>query len=265
MFKAYEQGWKSIVKPQSFPYNSYDLGPLYRIIDHKTVKRQDFSFKNKKGIKLQGTFFHEIKDSDIKENINKAREEENNKENHPQKLKNNIGFFVDFKENFDPKKTERKLEEENIHLNKEIEFKKPKKGEEKACLIYLHSHSANRIEGLSLLDHVIADFNLCVFDFAGCGKSEGEFVTLGLKESEDLEILIGFLKKKFFVKDFFIWGRSMGAVTAVNFAEKLRYGTKLRGMVLDSPFICARTMVGFSKFPFIFYFKIPLLIFFIRL
>lgn len=32
--------------------------------------------------------------------------------------------------------------------------------------------------------------NVFCFDFAGCGKSEGEFVTLGVKEAEDLKVVV---------------------------------------------------------------------------
>jgi hypothetical protein len=57
-------------------------------------------------------------------------------------------------------------------------------------LIYLHSHSANKIEGLILIHSLLPDFNLCVLDFSGSGQSEGEFVTLGPKEAEDTRSLI---------------------------------------------------------------------------
>lgn len=36
---------------------------------------------------------------------------------------------------------------------------------------------------------------LCVFDFNGCGKSEGEYVTLGWKEQDDLEILVDIITR----------------------------------------------------------------------
>ena len=36
--------------------------------------------------------------------------------------------------------------------------------------------------------------HFCSFDFSGCGLSEGEFISLGIHESEDLEIIINFLR-----------------------------------------------------------------------
>ena len=72
------------------------------------------------------------------------------------------------------------------------------------------------------------------FDFAGCGMSEGEYISLGWHERDDLEIVVEFLRK---VKSKFstigLWGRSMGAVTALMYAEK---DLSIGGMVLDSPF-----------------------------
>ena len=36
--------------------------------------------------------------------------------------------------------------------------------------------------------------NLFCFDFSGSGKSEGDYVTLGVNESEDLLSVINFIK-----------------------------------------------------------------------
>lgn len=49
-----------------------------------------------------------------------------------------------------------------------------------------------------------------LFDFAGSGLSEGDFVTLGVKEADDIATVLEYLKAK--VRDVFLWGRSMGAV-----------------------------------------------------
>lgn len=240
MFKAYENGWKSIVQPERFPYNSYDLGPEIKFLEEKNayMGRIDFTFKNKKNLKLKGTFYHQI--YNIEEYRKKSRE--SNQENikpKKRKKKKEIGFFVDFQAKIKKRNRTEEFDDDTNH--KEIIFENPKK--EKPCLIYLHSHSANRVEGTALLEHITPEFDLCVFDFSGCGKSQGKFVTLGLKERYDLQSVIEFLKKKFFVKDFFLWGRSMGAVTAILFASKFKNFQNLRGMVLDSPFNCAKTMV----------------------
>lgn len=52
-------------------------------------------------------------------------------------------------------------------------------------------------------------------DFSGSGKSEGDYITLGINEEDDLNCAIGFLDEIFKFKEYAVWGRSMGAVTAL--------------------------------------------------
>ena len=55
------------------------------------------------------------------------------------------------------------------------------------CVIYMHGNAGNKMEGLSYWKELVAEnINLCVFDFSGCGNSQGEYITLGVKEKEDL-------------------------------------------------------------------------------
>lgn len=58
------------------------------------------------------------------------------------------------------------------------------------------------------------------FDFAACGLSEGEYITLGYNEREDVYSVINFLRKEFKIKQFMLWGRSMGAATAILYTAK---------------------------------------------
>ena len=59
-----------------------------------------------------------------------------------------------------------------------------------------------------------------VFDFAGCGKSEGEYVSLGYHEKDDLEGIINYSRQVYPIGNVSLWGRSMGAVTAILYVEK---------------------------------------------
>ncbi len=52
-------------------------------------------------------------------------------------------------------------------------------------------------------------------DLSGSGKSDGEYITLGINEEDDLNSAIGFLDEIFKFKEYSVWGRSMGAVTAL--------------------------------------------------
>jgi hypothetical protein len=54
------------------------------------------------------------------------------------------------------------------------------------CVIYLHGNSSSRLEGLSLLELLIPyDISVILMDFAGCGISEGYYISLGYYEKFD--------------------------------------------------------------------------------
>jgi len=71
------------------------------------------------------------------------------------------------------------------------------------------------------------------FDFGGSGQSDGDIVTLGSRESGDLDTVVSFLRVQGRTSHIAVWGRSMGAVTAALFA---RTNLSIAGVVLDSPF-----------------------------
>ena len=103
------------------------------------------------------------------------------------------------------------------------------------CLLYLHTHGANRLEGLGLANEAAGlGMNFCCFDFAGSGKSEGKFTTLGVRESDDCRAVMDHLKRELGIKSFVIWGRSMGAVTALLTCAGAK--PPVDCLVLDSPF-----------------------------
>ncbi len=54
----------------------------------------------------------------------------------------------------------------------------------------------------------------------GSGKSEGQYVTLGAHEVLDLEAVITHLRLHFPDAVIGLWGRSMGAVTALLFSHR---------------------------------------------
>lgn len=105
---------------------------------------------------------------------------------------------------------------------------------QRPCVIYLHCNSGSRIEGLGYSEYILKNgINYFSFDFSGCGNSDGEYISLGVHEAEDLEIIIKFLKEKFYVKQIVLWGRSMGAVTALKYASS---DHTIKGIICDSPF-----------------------------
>ena len=71
------------------------------------------------------------------------------------------------------------------------------------------------------------------FDFAGSGLSDGDYVSLGWYEHEDLVAIIKYLRDNDLATRIAIWGRSMGAATA------LMYGStdpSIACLIVDSPF-----------------------------
>ena len=114
-----------------------------------------------------------------------------------------------------------------------------KTGTDRPIVIYLHGNSSCRVEAVRSLN-VCAVADLVAFDFAGSGHSDGRYVTLGYFERYDvadvINSIVGHSKRKII-----LWGRSMGAVTALLYAALP--GARVDGLVLDSPFFSVQKIV----------------------
>ncbi|XP_042068506.1 uncharacterized protein LOC121811674 isoform X1 [Salvia splendens] len=102
------------------------------------------------------------------------------------------------------------------------------------CVIYCHGNSGCRADANEAAV-VLLPSNITVFtlDFSGSGLSDGDYVSLGWHEKNDLKVVISYLRSNEKVSRIGLWGRSMGAVTS------LLYGAEdpsIAGMVLDSAF-----------------------------
>jgi hypothetical protein len=84
------------------------------------------------------------------------------------------------------------------------------------CVVYLHGNASSQLEGQFLVPNLCPHgiFVFC-WDFAGSGCSGGDYVSLGWYEREDTEFLLNVLIKSFQFGPFILWGRSMGAATAL--------------------------------------------------
>lgn len=101
-------------------------------------------------------------------------------------------------------------------------------------VIYLHGNSSSRIEGLRHTSGLLKyGINLFTFDFAGCGKSEGDYISLGFHEKNDLKIIVNFVFKLPGVGKIGIWGRSMGAATALIYSHS---DDRIKCACIDSSF-----------------------------
>ncbi|KAL6497646.1 hypothetical protein OROHE_027079 [Orobanche hederae] len=102
------------------------------------------------------------------------------------------------------------------------------------CVVYCHGNSGCRADANEAAV-VLLPSNITVFtlDFSGSGLSDGDYVSLGWHEKNDLKVVLSYLRSNEKVSRIGLWGRSMGAVTS------LLYGAEdpsIAGMVLDSAF-----------------------------
>ena len=102
------------------------------------------------------------------------------------------------------------------------------------CVVYLHGNASNQLEGRFAVSLFIpVGVNVFCFDFAGCGCSEGKYITLGHYESMDVNTVVEMLRTDFKCEKIALWGRSMGAVTAIMVAA---IRPDISSIVVDSPF-----------------------------
>ena len=110
------------------------------------------------------------------------------------------------------------------------------------CVIYLHGNSSSRCEAYHEISYLLIN-NITVFsfDFCGCGQSEGEYISLGYYEKLDVHCIIEYLLKSKKVSKIGLWGRSMGAVTAIMYANE--HGSLIDAIVLDSGFYSLKKLI----------------------
>jgi len=120
------------------------------------------------------------------------------------------------------------------------------------CVIFLHGNSSCCLEALPLLTLLSPlSISLFCFDFSGCGLSEGEYISLGWFERDDLATCVDYLRSIGRISTIALWGRSMGAFTALLHADR---DPSIAGLVLDSPFISLSALAeelarGYAKVP----------------
>ena len=118
----------------------------------------------------------------------------------------------------------------------------PDAGDEDSCtdqpiVIFLHGNASGRVEILPQLTSLLAMGVTAVsLDFAGSGMSDGEYVSLGLFEREDLATVVAHLRRhhnKNKNLKIALWGRSMGAATAIMYDAK---DTRINCLICDSSY-----------------------------
>ena len=105
---------------------------------------------------------------------------------------------------------------------------------EKSCVIYLHGNAGCQVEGTFLLSFMLPiGISIVCFDFNGCGKSEGDYITLGYMEKDDVYSVMTYMRVHFNINSYVIWGRSMGAACSLYCLEN---PFQIKCVVADSPF-----------------------------
>ncbi len=84
------------------------------------------------------------------------------------------------------------------------------------------------------------NISLCTFDFSGCGNSEGDYVSLGFYEQDDLNEVIEHIRHRPQITSIALWGRSMGAVTGLLYMRKCPH---VCAAVFDSPFKSLKSLI----------------------
>lgn len=102
------------------------------------------------------------------------------------------------------------------------------------CVIYCHGNCGSRCDALDAVQ-ILLPYNITVlaFDFSGSGLSEGEYVSLGFFEKQDLASIVEHLWNSKRVSRIGLWGRSMGAATSIMYSN---LDHTIAGIVVDSPF-----------------------------
>lgn len=102
----------------------------------------------------------------------------------------------------------------------------------KPCVLYLHSATSSQSEGRFLVSTVCKfDAVVTTFDFVGCGQSDGDYISMGYYEEEDVNFLLKYLHRVFEIGPFVLWGRGLGAVVALITKNHL-----ISGIISDSAY-----------------------------
>lgn len=139
--------------------------------------------------------------------------------------------------------TRHDFELENMRgLRFQCSWFKPFPAKQTPCVVYCHANCGGRYDAMEALFVLREGMSLFAFDFCGSGMSEGEYISLGFYERQDLAAVMEFLTlKSDEVDGVALWGRSMGAVTAIMYASKDPW---IRCVVCDSPFATLRVLIN---------------------
>jgi pimeloyl-ACP methyl ester carboxylesterase len=189
--QGYEQLVHAIIRPpRADKYTVSQLGP------------SEFTFLNQR-------FRREDVELTTKNTTHKPDDNNDDEEWQPRPLKMKASIWTRVEnDNLDEKK---QSDDNNINDNKK-----------KTMVVYLHGNASARLEVLPQLSFLLAQgiFGVASLDFTGSGQSDGDYVSLGYYERYDLEAMLQHLQQTYGNLEIVLWGRSMGASTALMHASQ---------------------------------------------
>lgn len=100
-------------------------------------------------------------------------------------------------------------------------------------------------------------YNVLMVDFRGHGNSEGNTTTIGVRESDEVNLAYEYVQKKG-GKTIYLYGTSMGAVAIAKAIAD--HGLQPAGVILEMPFLSLQSylkakarVIGFPRQPFAFF------------
>ena len=66
--------------------------------------------------------------------------------------------------------------------------------DEMPLVLYLNGNGSSRVEGINMIEELLKkDIKVFLFDSPGSGLSEGDYISLGFYEKEDIGIIVDFI------------------------------------------------------------------------
>lgn len=157
-----------LIRPKRFVYTEEDLGPKTFRLQSAVCRREDFTVRNARNLRLECSWFIPLHNSPL------------------------------------------------------------------PCVVFCHGNCGSRIDSLEIVRWLLPlGISVIAFDCSGSGLSEGQYVSLGYNEKDDIAAVVDYARRQPHARTVSVWGRSMGASAAVLYASE---HPSLTLLVADSPF-----------------------------
>jgi pimeloyl-ACP methyl ester carboxylesterase len=197
----------AIIRPPRHKYRAQThLGPKEFVIGDREILRRDFGLVNERGLWLACSYWtsRPANQSDVDTSMEYMSAES--------RLRSQSLGYMDLEA----------IDRQRKDASSSSNCADSKTVLEDACVLYLHSNSSSRCGALDCLQ-LAAFYGLGVlaFDFAGCGKSDGRYISLGHYEQLDVRLVVRYASETLGIRRIGVWGRSMGAATALLYTAAL--------------------------------------------